>query len=260
MGETEPGDVDQHPPADVLDKVRGWLRHQGYALEYETARQLESADLYTRQGLTYRDDATGKTREVDVVAELRSFGANVHVVNFSIVVECKSSKEPWIVRKAMVHPIEREWRPVATKRLVDYLLLHNTLDRMTIDDPTGFEIEAKREPNKPNGARDALIQVVSAARGLLRAERGPAFFHPVVLLDGELVSLWYADDGSEDLRLSNFERILWSGAPDLSHSIVVDVVTRQGFPTYMRSLIGELKGIQGSIAGLSFVSPKAVGF
>jgi hypothetical protein len=97
--------------------------------------------------------------------------------------------------------------------------------------------------------------VVSAARGIARAEH-PAFVFPVVVLDGQLVSFDYAPDGSERLSFSEWERILWGGGPDLSVPTVVDIVTRPLIENYARRIWAELDRVRDEVPdGLDFDPP-----
>jgi hypothetical protein len=249
-------------PTDLTTRVRAWLRQQGFALEYETARGFRAAGFRAQQGLTYRDRETGKTREIDVVAELppQQLRPPTGWPRFRVVVECKSSAQPWIVRKTTLDDEQKRWRPIATKLVVNYLANHQTLDRFLVGDPTGIEADAMRNKNgDQNGAHDALAQVVSATLGLL-SEHDPVYLHPVVVLDGQLFSLWYGDDGIEDLRPSLLERVLWSGGSHSSRPVLIDVVTRDGLAACCSRLKAELEGIERSLPQRSFVAPTAVGF
>jgi len=233
-------------PDKLLDDVREWLTTQGYKLEYEAARRLRAAGLDTRQGRTYRDESTGKTRDVDVLAELlhpalRPPQDHVHVFG---VVECKWATGPWIVRKAAVlDSEERQAWPIATGRLGGDIA-GKFFPLFQGPSPMGFAIDQKRTRGAANEAHDTFLQVVSAARGLVNDEKRQAVFHPIVLVGGPLLSLWYEGDGEPRLSRSEWERVVWSGAPDLPHPVAVDVVTRSALVDYARVLVGQLTELQ----------------
>jgi len=78
----------------MIPKVRDWLDAQGFTLEMRTASAFRAAGFEVRQSSHYIDPETGKGREIDVIAtDLDVLG----VVAINFIVECKSSKKPWVL-------------------------------------------------------------------------------------------------------------------------------------------------------------------
>jgi hypothetical protein len=78
----------------MIPKVREWLENRGFTLEMRTASVFRAAGFQVRQSSLYVDAKTGKAREIDVTAiDPDVMGA----VNIRFIVECKSSKKPWVL-------------------------------------------------------------------------------------------------------------------------------------------------------------------
>jgi len=249
--------------ADPAFRARKWLANQGYELEYATARAFREADFLAVQGQTYRDLMTDKTREIDIVAYplLRT-----RPIDTVVIVECKSSPDPWIVRMARFEDDQLRWRPIASDLLADYLMKDSLIARwFRVSDPTAFEVVAAKEGRKPgeDAAFAALSQVVSSARGTLaRQTRGrAALVYPVIVLDAPLFSLWYDDKGEERLEPIEWARILWSGSNVLPAPVAIDLVTRAVTVARAESIRDSLGAmIELLPAGRSFIRPGAVSF
>lgn len=81
----------------MLEKVRKWLAAEGYTLEMETAAAFRNAGFDVVQSNHFVDQETGKDREADVIAiDADRYG----IVRAAVVIECKSSKTPWVVLTA----------------------------------------------------------------------------------------------------------------------------------------------------------------
>ena len=78
----------------MIPKVRDWLEAQGFTLEMRTASAFRAAGFEVRQSSHYLDSETGKGREIDVLARDPDI---LGVVDITFIVECKSSKKPWVL-------------------------------------------------------------------------------------------------------------------------------------------------------------------
>lgn len=78
----------------MFDKVKEWLKTQGFSLEMRTAAAFRKAGFSVRQSAHYFDRGEGKGREMDVIAT-RQAKPGRSAVHF--VIECKSSSRPWVV-------------------------------------------------------------------------------------------------------------------------------------------------------------------
>jgi hypothetical protein len=248
--------MDVEQPTELVASVRRWLREQGYALEYEAARVFRDAGFAARQGQVYRDGDI--TREVDVVAVAQFDGPSQ--CDFIVVVECKKSKAPWVVRRAELDDDQRSWEPIASKQLKEWLVEHRTLDAyLSVGTPTGIDVvqthfKSGEERERSDAAYRAVAQVVSAARGLLRSSKRATLIYPVVVLDAPLLTLNYDDLGEDHLQEWGWDRLLWSGG-DLPHPTAVDIVKREDLPGRAARLHAELDRVRVALpAQRSFTS------
>jgi len=79
---------------DLTKKVINWLDGQGFSLEMKAASEFRKAGFFVRQSSHYLDTETGKSREIDVLASDWDITSNIQT---DFVIECKSSKKPWIL-------------------------------------------------------------------------------------------------------------------------------------------------------------------
>ncbi len=78
----------------MLESVRKWVLDQDYPLEMRTALAFRKGGFEVHQSEIHYDETDGKTRETDVVAIDRNYRG---LTRITFVVECKSSKKPWII-------------------------------------------------------------------------------------------------------------------------------------------------------------------
>jgi hypothetical protein len=224
------------------ERVATWLKKQGYALEHKAAEEFERLGFIPRLGLTYRDLAESKVREVDVVARAALTASRVEV---HLVIECKrTTAKPWIVRVAEMAYLRKgnmAWLPVASPAVERYLAANRpALDTAyPLPHPVGFDlIQAFRErPNDADAAHDAMAQVISAEVGLLEDRLrfpNPVVFHPVLLVDGSLYEARFETYPLADIRPVDRARVHWSGVQQLPHPVVIDVVTLNGLAEYAK--------------------------
>lgn len=179
-----PPETDQRPVrGNSPEAVKGWLDGQGYAVEHRVATHLARRRWVARQGLTYRDPTTAKTREVDVAARALLEGA----IELHLVVECKRSAKAWVTRTTSSAVLQKgrvTWRPVASSLVHELLEAQpNILRSLPINRQVPFDVvEAwhERRDENQNPAHNALSRVVSGAVGLLsNADQfpNPALMH-----------------------------------------------------------------------------------
>ena len=86
------------PNDELPEKLKNWLKNQGYSLEMRTARAFREAGFDVSQIGHYIDRETGKVRQIDVLASL-SKTIEETIVQIKLIIECKYITElsPWIV-------------------------------------------------------------------------------------------------------------------------------------------------------------------
>ncbi len=235
-----------------IKAVQAWLHTQGYALEYEAARHLAKVGFRARQGRTYIDPNTEKVREIDVEALCL---LTTSPLELYVVVECKFSKQPWLVRKVVIPSGERRWVPIATPNATDTInSAEGALRPIVIgpdDQAIGMSVDVAF--GREDSAYSTVQQAISAATGVIAKSKRAALALPVVVLDGELFDVFYDPAGSEHVGAIRSARLPWQATPEPT---VVDIVTRAAFEEHAKTLQFELGELADHLreAGLEFSS------
>lgn len=83
--------------APLDQRVKEWLRTQGYPLEMRVAEAFRDAGFTITQSAYFNDPSSGKAREIDVVARKSWDGDNIQW-QLILIIECKvSKKQPWVL-------------------------------------------------------------------------------------------------------------------------------------------------------------------
>jgi len=235
--------TDQPRPRTAEEKVRTWLRRQGYPLEYEAARVLRGAGFETIQGWSYRDeDEAGmvRAREIDVLATLTGreplYPQDEGVSSrFSAAVECKHMTAPWLVLTTAHAPA---WKPVVSDWM-DVLVRQAKLSAVAafpLPSEVGFSVKTAGDKDV---AHTSLMQATNAASAAcVQRPPGspPQWALPLVVVRGDLFTLGYDRRGRESLMEAPWCRLVWHGADAISFPTVVDVVTQPYLRAYARQL------------------------
>jgi hypothetical protein len=78
----------------MTENVRQWLEGEGFPLEMRVAAAFRKTGFDVRQSSLYTDPESAKNREIDVIA---TDPDHIGIVEIHFVVECKSSKKPWVL-------------------------------------------------------------------------------------------------------------------------------------------------------------------
>lgn len=226
---------------EAIDVVRTFLAKNGYPLEFAAGRTLARVGFRTWHGLTYVDNEVppGKTREYDILAALHGATAS----DVGLVVECKSTADPWLVLTHRISGdgrwVRKAWLPSNSAGVPD-----SAFEDVgwRLDARYGFNVvravgERRSESDK-DPAYSALASVTKAAEGRVRTfpNSSPALMVPVIVTSGPLFRLGYEDDGSELLEPVLWHRILWSGSSVRDDATIVDVVTEAHLESYGRMM------------------------
>jgi hypothetical protein len=87
-------DALMNEPRPLLKEVESWFEKTGLPLELATAAAFTKAGFTVEHSSVYADPRSEKSREIDVIAHTRDPMGMIQIYG---VVECKSSKNPWIV-------------------------------------------------------------------------------------------------------------------------------------------------------------------
>ena len=231
---------------EQLDKkVREWLEHEGYPLEFQVAKKFQENGFAIRQGSYVNDPNADAPREIDVVA-YRDAHTNQQLLRVNHIVECKWSKDkPWVIftsprglspAACIAQTIASKlgsailWKEAGLKQLQDlelFLTPKNSgfngrqafskdgIDRFyttmqSVVSATKFDVDDYDSPHRKAGVfpKNAVVGF------------------PVIVIQGELFET-YLDPKSSDLVLKRAPHIRchWSGAKEWDLHATVDIVT-----------------------------------
>jgi hypothetical protein len=264
----------EQSPEETLERVRAFLKREGYPLEYEAARTLSRAGFNTEQGLTYIDSEDGKsvTREIDVVAWLHESVRARFRALVGLIVECKAAREPWLVLTR--HDDDAGW--LEPRSLVMSDRFGKVFDASSLHAPAwkvqprhGFglvQVKRGNERRDKDPAYVALVSVVKATDGYLsrlHARKQSAYgavLIPVLVTAGPLFQLGLREDGTEVLEPVVWQRLLWNGSTVRAASTVVDVVTRNHLPQYALMMVDGARRLLERMSRLPGEPPSSQGF
>lgn len=226
------------------ERIAGRLRKSGFPLEMRVAARIrQSGDVGVFQSLPYVDQATRAIRETDVLATWITLNPSGYTY-LSLVIECKSKAQPWVVFDTNRRPVgggavfwsaTPKWTyPSAAQfwfdRLVQLISVPHYPPTLFGDEEFGqaygiveLDLSDKPKPESVNGAWNAVRSAVSAAHGILAEQSASQqimaqeseriqiplpsqalIYVPVVVTSGKLFRSWLDDDG--DVKVAETDR------------------------------------------------------
>lgn len=194
-------------------KVREWLEKEGFPLEMRAARAFRQAGFEIRQSDLFTDPEDQKSREIDVVATIRS---EIGFTEVDYFIECKSSKHPWVVLCAddvlsgfnRIHAfslLSTKARERFTEEFVELSLCIKWLDK-----PNRCGYGLRKTFSDADAGYGASMSVVKACNARLY-KNGPqssptsfTFTFPVIVVDTPIFECSLAPNG--DIELCQVER------------------------------------------------------
>lgn len=195
----------------MIPKVREWLEKQGFSLEMRTASAFRAAGFEVMQSSHYIDRETGKAREIDVLAIHPDF---LGIVNIRFVIECKSSKHPWVLLNSP--------DTLAYNRLFAFAVMSQTARHLLAESPLLERMVAKFPWFRKDGltayslrhafsdsdaAYAGAIGVAKACESFVREHEGKGdkfkfldFGFPVIVIDAPLIRCLLAENGEIQLE------------------------------------------------------------
>lgn len=181
------------------ESVEAWLKKQGYPLEMRTARAFSRRGWFLHHSRRYRDNVSGKDREIDLLAFCDDPSPK-NGIHGHFVIECKwSQKKPWVLftsEQQSLNSIGHVLSTAMTSEMVsDALLLDNAeIVRLPMfsDIREGYGIvQAFAKDQAIDAAHTAVVTVSNAANFFAKDMSGQGhsiFFIPTVVFEGELFS------------------------------------------------------------------------
>jgi hypothetical protein len=219
-------DSKQDDSQGARGRVEQWLEKHGVALEMQVARAFRAKLGETQVqwnvdlGRNYidRDPETGvaKLRATDVVVRATKVRFGDVWLSVRLAIKCKSSKaEPWVFYRATgrTDPWAQTLSETACDTVIDERLVEanivgwsgSPLVMATVRNcyAAASASDPRQDRSKPNHARDAIMQAVSAARGVVKTiptdQRKPtaALVVPVVVTAAPMFGVELTADGHE---------------------------------------------------------------
>lgn len=204
---------------DMHSKVLTWLEVTGFPLEMKAASAFRDAGFEVRQSTTYADPLSEKGREIDVLArDPDIFG----FIDLAVVVECKSSPNPWVVltaADAMEGYNTLRARAVFSKRAFA-TLTHTRIDKLNVtpllhsEGRCGYALrQAFSKGNDPG--YEAAMSVLSACKGIFPPKSAggwniAAAALPIIVVNSPLFECELQADGSLLLTEVEYSEFLFS--------------------------------------------------
>ncbi len=254
---------------NLIDKVRDWLREQGYPLEFQTSSSFQNAGFDVFQGFYVREPKTNSVREVDVLARIRANSAKIHF-EISIIAECKWSRDkPWVVFTA---PRTKMAPSACIAQSISSTLCEAAMHCLASnEDLQTLELFSSKERNGFGGRRalsrdgeqdhfySTVQSIVSKAVNYVasvdedrRTNKLPDFgavVFPLIVFEGELFEAYFSQE-TNDICLNpvNFARLHWRGAEDPSQYVsTVDIVKFSYLSTLLASRKKEMERLRDEI-------------
>ena len=186
----------------MLDQVRKWVGEQGFPLEMRTASAFREAGFEVTLSELYTDADTGKPREIDVLAYYPDY---VGVTRIAFIVECKSSKRPWLLLcdpKVLVgHNRVHSFAAVnqnAVKALVEGPVLNSLMNEcpwFRKEELTAYSL--RNAFSDKDVAYEATLSVAKASMDFTRSAKDYQQFvsFPVIVVDSPIIRCSLDDNG-----------------------------------------------------------------
>ena len=241
---------------DQLDaKVREWLEHEGYPLEFRVAQKLRNARFAVRQGSYIRDSEQNAPREIDVLAFLDG-RVKKRLLRVYHVIECKWSKDkPWVVftsdqrmapAACITQTIASEFGSAVLWKEAGLLYLQE-LEVFATPKRSGFNGRQALTKEGADRFYSAMKSVVSLTKSLVdsyddsnRKRRtlpeAVAVGFPVIVVQGELYEA-FLDTKSGDIALQRTPQVRchWKGSSEWTLHATVDVVTFDHLDVFLKT-------------------------
>ena len=247
-------------------KILENIEKTGYPLEIDVSTWLIEDGWKAYPEWSYFDKQTGAMRAIDIVADYVLKGFEEYVTPL-LLVECKTSKNPWVFYSIYAYSDEKKvvgWddlRQTAMGHEVNHLLqLDGKAVSYSLDDmvqlfknvhlfssrlPHSFSCHVVREKareNEPDDFHRAILELRGAYLDLERFPGKPIFM--VIVLRGKMFELWRRQGVSKLIPRSHvmFQTLaMMSEETRLYPPTIVDVVTDTYFQDYLKIIKEDFK-------------------
>ena len=234
---------------ELENKVKKWILKNGYPFEMKVANLFKKSDFKVSQSVLYKDEDTGKLRELDIISY-----SNVEVnkvwFNFTFVIECKKSTDkPWVVFKnENLHNQQLErYKPFATRNAEILLKKTNALKNNKFDLlfpnllDSGFNLVTTLKESK-DIAYSSTTSLLKACKYLTEkfnettSVRACNIYIPLIIIEGILYESFL--DVKDELKLNevNYSSILNTKVFSEGNSNVITIVSSSNLEDYIKEV------------------------
>jgi hypothetical protein len=208
---------------DDLEKLKSHILKTGFPTEIEVGNLFLEQGWDVEYSSFYIDKDENKGREIDLITDFTlSHEENVEEyleVNFNFVIEVKKEKtKPWVVFMTEANHIEKAIG--LPKTIVSRNILRNHLNRsfhkgnQTVHDKIGRNaIEGFNSSSKRDKIFSSLCNTTKAVSHATQSsfikkdestDKLIAYFEPVIVVDGELISACFDDKQELSMKEENY--------------------------------------------------------
>lgn len=226
---------------DLNKKVINWLDGQGFSLEMKAASEFRKAGFFVRQSSHYLDIETGKSREIDVLASDWDITSNIQT---DFVIECKSSKKPWVLltspytidvynRFYAFGVLTEKALEVVVNRTEEFIDRFHWMEKLHV----GYSFR-QVFGNNQDIAFSAAINVAKACEYQVRPpdHKYPAIFglaFPIIVVDTKLFQCSLQADGEMLLEETMMGEFLFVTKSPKNFGTCIRVVTLKHLPQFV---------------------------
>jgi hypothetical protein len=224
-------------------KIKEWLEKEGFPLEMRAARAFRHTGFEVRQSDIYSDPESGNSREIDVIAALRS---EIGFTEVDFFVECKSSKHPWVIlcaedvltgfnRVSAFSLMSMKAREHCTN---EYSSLSQKINWLNKSNKSGYGL--RKALNEADAGYAASMSAVKACNARL-SKNGPSaspraftFTFPTIVVDTPIFECILTAEG--ELQLEQVERseFLFTATIPNNVATCVNVIHINALPGYAK--------------------------
>ncbi|MDO8052034.1 hypothetical protein O3301_26540 [Janthinobacterium sp. SUN211] len=251
----------------VEDSISEWLLKTGFPLEMEAAQAFREAGFEVRQSSVQLDPQEGKAREIDILAEDPDW---IGIIEISCVVECKASKNPWVVftSDAALQNYNRLFAfGITSSEAREAILKNNSYSRGLKDvmqrpsNKAGYAFRQAFADKAIDTAYSAAIASLKACHVITkdRKERewpSLRFAFPIIVVDAPLFECQMREDGELIMTQVEQSDFLFSSYFPDSVGCCIKVVTKSElkkvaiyYKNMANSIRAEFKGIEDEVLG-----------
>lgn len=234
---------------DLDEKVKDWIKQEGYPLEFSTAYKFKQNGFSVDQSY-FVNDSDGKAREVDVLAT-QNISVGNSVLRLLHVVECKWSKDkPWVL-----FGDEKRYAPTAlAAQLISTSIGqalcwaaagNDELKSLKVFKGSEFTFSGRQAFSKGNDLFYSSVQsVVSNCVNIVNSYNEYDFridrpsvaviAIPVIVVEGYLYEVKFNNETKDlDLTKTQHSRLRWKGNERRSLNTVVDIVSEDYLDAFL---------------------------